>query len=400
MNIRGFFRAGLVVAIAAIAPVGVAMAQERGGQCASEGGSCFMPSGGQGFNTLTFAYGKKATIRKVEGVSQVPCNTLFGDPAPGQGPKQCFAQQLNLNLSEKLQYQQCVSEGQWCRSFGGGSNQAPGDFREARFGDPRTGRWAYWFAASDFQCNHANAGFDPAPGDAKVCQLSEKLYQFGANTGKLDDWTYCAGEGAKCTGLNGRYLVAFGLGNSWVVREVETDSFGCDLGSFNSDPASGKSKQCYKKPYPLERKVLSLDGAWHLLNSCGGAPCTFTAEYTTGQSNTDKTVNTESWTKQVTNTFNTKLEIAGPVAKSVTEFQNKTVDTSSVLNETVKSVTSTQSESKSVTCTGYALYQWFTTVQQTCVVDNLCPAVVGRTPYLYCQTQNTVPSPLWTAKKQ
>jgi hypothetical protein len=386
-----------IFAIAGMAQVGDALAQQRMGQCASEGGSCFMPSGGQGFNNLIFANGAPASVRKVEGVYQVPCSTTFIDPTPGQGPKQCFAEALQI--SDVGQFQQVCSEGQSCRvNLQGQNSVGPNWFREARFGVP--GKWAYWFVPSDFDCNIPTAGFDPAPGIAKVCQLSEKIYKFGSNTGKLDDWAYCSGENSTCHLNGGRNLIAFGVRDQWFIREVEGNAFQCNLSTFGRDPFAGQSKQCLTKPYPLERKVLDVDGKWVMLNSCGGSSCTFRATYTVGQSKTDQSFTSESWSKQVVDTFKTKLEIEGKVmgatVKSTTDLERQTTTDEAVTKETMNSLTRTQSEAKSVSCKGYALFQWYTTVQQSCVSNNLCPAVEGRTPYLYCNAESTnQPPPLW-----
>jgi len=208
--------------------------------CASEGGTCSFSG------TQAVAFGANGHFAFGVYTGSAPCNTSFGDPAPGAS-KSCYTS-TTLTPPAPGIWTPCASEGGTC-SFSGTQAVAFG----------ANGHFAYGVYTGSALCN---TGFgDPAPGASKSCYTSTTLTPPAAGA-----WVPCAAEGGICS-FPGTQAVAFGA-NGHFAYGVYTDGAPCNT-SFG-DPAPGTTKSCYASttltpPAP---------GTWTLCASEGGS-CSF-----------------------------------------------------------------------------------------------------------------------------
>jgi len=208
--------------------------------CATEGGNC-------GFSgTQAVAFGANGHFAYGVYSGGAPCNTSFGNPAPGT-PKACYTS-TTLTPPAPGIWTPCAGEGGTC-SFSGTQAVAFG----------ANGHFAYGVFTGSALCN---TGFgDPVPGASKGCYTSTTLTPPAPGA-----WTLCATEGGNC-GFSGTQAVAFGADGHFAYG-VYTGGAPCNTGF--GDPAPGTSKNCYTSttltpPAP---------GPWTLCASEGGA-CSF-----------------------------------------------------------------------------------------------------------------------------
>ncbi len=204
--------------------------------CATEGGNC-------GFSgTRAVAFGADGHFAYGVYSGGAPCNTSFGNPAPGT-PKACYTS-TTLTPPAPGIWTPCAGEGGTC-SFSGTQAVAFG----------ANGHFAYGVYTGSALCN---TGFgDPAPGASKSCYTSTTLTPPAPGA-----WTFCSTEGKTCS-FSRTQAVAFGA-NGHFAYGVFTGSALCNTGF--GDPAPGASKGCYTSttltpPAP---------GAWTLCATEGG----------------------------------------------------------------------------------------------------------------------------------
>jgi len=204
--------------------------------CATEGGNC-------GFSgTRAVAFGVNGHFAYGVFTGGAPCNTSFGNPAPGT-PKACYTS-TTLTPPAPGIWTPCAGEGGTC-SFSGTQAVAFG----------ANGHFAYGVYTGSALCN---TGFgDPAPGASKSCYTSTTLTPPAPGA-----WTFCSTEGGTCS-FSGTQSVAFGADGHFAYG-VFTGSALCNTGF--GDPAPGASKGCYTSttltpPAP---------GAWTLCATEGG----------------------------------------------------------------------------------------------------------------------------------
>jgi len=183
--------------------------------CATEGGTCSFSG------TQAVAFGANGHFAYGVFTGGAPCNTSFGNPAPGT-PKACYTS-TTLTPPAPGIWTPCAGEGGTC-SFSGTQAVAFG----------ANGHFAYGVYTSSALCN---TGFgDPAPGASKSCYTSTTLTPPAPGI-----WTPCAAEGGTCS-FSGTQSVAFGADGHFAYG-VFTGSALCNTGF--GDPAPGASKGCY-----------------------------------------------------------------------------------------------------------------------------------------------------------
>jgi len=111
------------------------------------------------------------------------------------------------------------------------------------FGDPITGTtkecW-YWSVPVVTPTPSTTAKPTSAPMNA-VAPLNAAAST--ATTTTTLKWVKCANEGQKCN-FTGSSQVRYGVGNLWKILTI-TNGTNCDTKSFGSDPAVGKTKECW-----------------------------------------------------------------------------------------------------------------------------------------------------------
>lgn len=132
--------------------------------CANEGDNCRVPG-----NNVQVRYGADGRYAERSASQNVAChNGVFGDPAEGMA-KQCSYRRgggqggggVGGNGSASgLPWNVCANEGRSCNFRGPGM---------LRYG--ASGRYFYREAVNGMPCNNDAFGGDPAPGDAKRCEM-------------------------------------------------------------------------------------------------------------------------------------------------------------------------------------------------------------------------------------
>ncbi len=129
--------------------------------CANEGDYCRVP----GPTRVRYGATGRYVEREVNGGGLACNNGVFGDPVQGMA-KQCAYRRVSGGGSggngggSGLPWNHCAREGEQC-SFRG-----PGMLRYGA-----AGRYAYREANGGLRCNNDAFGADPAPGQAKRCEL-------------------------------------------------------------------------------------------------------------------------------------------------------------------------------------------------------------------------------------
>lgn len=413
--------ATLSFAVVGMMFLGVQLSHANEILCAQEGGACnlapVMPRGAPddklvpgweisvGVGQLPYQAGSGSSMSMntviAQNVSQVHCGSLAMDVSPGQG-KVCYMQQV---YTQPDTYTPCASEHSICNANNIPTPTGyPGAVARARIGDGNN-KWGYFWTAGTVLCEWpTTAGFDPAPGVTKRCQVST------ATIPALDDnnnpaWKQCAQENSACDlhiGQNvdpkyfdkERYLIAFGAQDSWVIREItSTEPIQCNLQVFRTDPKPGQGKFCYVRPYPMNRKVVSVTGDWVAIGQTaeGSGVGTFKVSYTVGTSTRIEHTQTKSWEKQVTDTLSATYA-KGPVTLNASSVS---VTKEQATSSTIFSSRTTQSTTTSASCTGYGMWQWVSTVTESCYEQSLCPPVVANTNITYCSETQGKPAPLY-----
>lgn len=127
--------------------------------CANEGDTCRVPA------PTRVRYGAEGRYVERQASQSVAChNGTFGDPAPGM-PKQCEYRRAGGAgtpgvVDARLPWAACAREGERCRFTGGAM---------LRYGAP--GGYVYLEAVGGVACGNEAFGSDPAPGQAKRCEV-------------------------------------------------------------------------------------------------------------------------------------------------------------------------------------------------------------------------------------
>jgi len=100
------------------------------------------------------------------------------------------------------------------------------------------GRYAERLASDSIACNNAQFG-DPVPGIAKQC---EYLSGSGAAAAAALPWDVCAPEGGFCS-FRGPGMLRYGIAGRYAYREA-SNRLQCRSEEFGTDPAPGVAKQC------------------------------------------------------------------------------------------------------------------------------------------------------------
>jgi len=376
--------------------------------CGQEGGACnfagvpplpapddkFQPGWEMsvGVGQLPAKSGSSFSVNTVvlQNVWQAHCGNMTMDVSPGAG-KSCYMKQV---YSEPETYVQCSGENQICNPqqiptpVG-----SPGPISRARIsgGD---NRFAYFWTAGSFMCQWpSTAGLDPSPGLTKQCQVSTKVVPAVM---KADQWTQCGQEGVNCKLPDAqRYLIAFGAQDSWTIREIQsTEPISCNLAVFREDPKPGVGKFCYYKPYPMDRKVVSVTGDWIPIgqNPAGSGRGNFSYSIAVGTSTSRVHTHTDTWKKQVTDSISASFS-KGAVSASASQVS---VNEQTVVDSTVTSFQTSQLVTEKATCTdSYGMWQWQTTVHESCIEKSLCPPIKANVNITFCTKKPGKPALLF-----
>ena len=133
----------------------------------------------------------------------------------------------------------CATEGRTCRVDG-----------EALVRYGAEGRYSFRLVRGRLRCDNARFGGDPAPNQAKVCEVSvnwrhDERYRGWRDPARRADgeWRFCANENELCRPPAGSTRVRYGADGRYEVRPVSRGNVMCNNRSFG-DPAPGVFKQC------------------------------------------------------------------------------------------------------------------------------------------------------------
>ena len=133
----------------------------------------------------------------------------------------------------------CATEGRTCRVDG-----------EALVRYGADGRYSFRLVRGRLRCDNARFGGDPAPNQAKVCEVSvnwrhDERYRGWRDPARRADgeWRFCANENELCRPPAGSTRVRYGADGRYEVRPVSRGNVMCNNRSFG-DPAPGVFKQC------------------------------------------------------------------------------------------------------------------------------------------------------------
>ncbi len=148
-------------------------------------------------------------------------NTFFGiDPLPG--------------IVKLCEAQQTTTTGPWV--FLAAESQA---FRLATAQRVRYGMGTTWIErdlpAGDGQCSNAFFGIDPLPGIVKQCETVQ--------TTSSGSWTFLADEW-QAFQLGAARRVRYGMGTTWIERDLPAGDGQCSNTFFGIDPLPGVVKRC------------------------------------------------------------------------------------------------------------------------------------------------------------
>lgn len=311
-------------------------------KCADGGNTCNTASSG---NKFTVRYGANGVYYYSQflNADTVSCSTYQGDPVQGT-PKTCDVYPSHLTTASFDGAAHCANEGQLC-------SNTDDAMRWVYYGDPSSsGSKIAAIKYGSFMCNNASFGLDPANRIAKACYIGPRVYK--AATGLPSTWTLCAtSEGQSCnfSGSNSysQIVVKYGVGTKWAMRLVTASpgaSLKCNLTAFGVDPAPGELKSC--SYLPLGATTATSSGVWSKITSCGGKNCILSSQLTSGTEVTNGSETGHSWGASVT----------GSVGASGLKIVNAGVAVTLSYTNSVafqQSVTSTQMQAVSATCTGY-----------------------------------------------
>lgn len=239
---------------------GPGQAQERA-PCGSEGGDCAL--GDRGLDRVYYGLDGRAVLFEVEGTRARCGNEVRGDFVVGESKVCTYEPVRNPGLLE-ARFGPCADEGGVCRT--GASEDAP---VYVRYGTP--GRWIYDIVSGDHPCDNGRAGFDPAPGTRKICELGPRY--FDATGAGAVEWINRGAEGQGLRIDATPTLVRYGAqGRGFVYRQVVGDPskvIACTNGVFGRDPAPGTFKLC--QVARVAPRITAGSGRWVRKKTLDGA---------------------------------------------------------------------------------------------------------------------------------
>jgi hypothetical protein len=379
---------GLIQRIAAVGLVllSAKQASAQVSACADEGKKCTLPTE----DRYSIRYGDNIdgiAVFEVEGLKDgFTCNNKMGDPIFGT-KKKCYRTLIGPRGTE-TNYQRSAQEGALCTlNLPAGGNS----FRRVRYGVGES--WVYFWAGADFKCGNDFAGIDPKFGVKKECQMGVVV------TSPASEWVDCGGEGQTCNLPEGGrpVLARYGTGNGWVMRTFAGKVLECSNRAFGYDPAYKKTKNCsYRKVTGTadDVKIVDVTGDWVRVWSCTGTgACAASLQYSVGTTSGKEHAKGSDWTTSLAITIGAEIQ-AGVEGISATVSQSVTAGVANTQTEQiVNSFTMAKSTSLTTTCDGQELWQWKTTVRETCG-GTIC-STEADSNILVCQkTANSKPAPL------
>lgn len=213
-------------------------------RCAIEDGYCRV----DGTATVRFGSGYQWATQKITG--GINCSrAAFGDPAPGvkkacdvlvqvrvpqnrEERREDRRDDRNDNNYDVRNWEKCANESGYCKVRG---------TEIVKYGVGN--KWATRRVTGGVGCNPGAFGSDPAVGHVKSCFIVYQDDNRRSSSNASPSWVKCASDGGTCR-MDGRRRVSYGIGKQWLYA-TRSGSFGCNPGTFGSDPAVGQVKSCY-----------------------------------------------------------------------------------------------------------------------------------------------------------
>jgi hypothetical protein len=160
--------------------------------------------------------------------------------------------------STTMDFLPCVDEGGTCTI-----GDSP-DGKLVAYGDATNSRWVFSIKSGSFSCSNATFG-DPDVGASKTCLFAP--YGFIAFEGETLNLQATPSRGIS---------FAYGANGSFVYSTLPGGStYGCNNGTFGSDPAPGVTKACY---LPLPEYVFTAsEGETFSLGTASSMPVAYGA---------------------------------------------------------------------------------------------------------------------------